>query len=49
VIAPEWENEPDDPDGWMPYCDDEMNAYDGEIDPDDWRSHCDDAYGDEED
>lgn len=25
---------PDDPDGWMPYCDDEMESYPGEVAPD---------------
>ncbi len=33
-MSPEWENEPDDPDGWMPYCDDEMGSYEHEMDPD---------------
>lgn len=26
--------ENDDPDGWRPYCDDEMSSYEGETDPD---------------
>lgn len=26
--------ENDDPDGWRPYCDDEMQTYEGETDPD---------------
>lgn len=26
--------EDDDPDGWMPYCDDEMSAYEHETNPD---------------
>jgi hypothetical protein len=25
---------PCDPDGWMPYCDDETATYEGETDPD---------------
>jgi hypothetical protein len=31
----------DDPDGWRPYCDDEMLSYEYETDPDDWRSYSD--------